>query len=124
MKYKNEFSQGTLDYIYESAKGRMSFHPDLKEKYTSMIDEYRHFKTEREALVAALQMWKSNPMNCQIWAKIEKDEEFYRIADWWIVTNDWKVKQAAEYIGMMLIYDEVKLCCIVDDNVPIDNIIE
>lgn len=123
MKYKYEFNQGTLDHIYENAKGRMEFHPDLAEKYTDMIDKHRHYETEREALEIAFQTWESSPMNCQIWAKIEKDEEFYRIMDWWIVTNDWKIKQAAEYIGMVLLYDEVKLSRIVNDDVPIDDIL-
>ena len=37
-------------------------------------------------------------------AKIGKDEEFYYIDDYFIVTNDGLVKEAADYIGMALVF--------------------
>lgn len=40
-------------------------------------------------------MEAKNPYSCQIWAKVEKSDDIYRIVNWWIVTDDIKVKLAA-----------------------------
>lgn len=36
----------------------------------------------------------------QVWAKVCKDGEYYYIQDYYIVSNDYKILIAAEYIGM------------------------
>ena len=121
--YRFRMSQSELEYTYESAKGRMEYHPDIADKYQSIVLEYSRFKNEKDALETAINMEKENPYTCQIWAKIEKSDGVYRIMDWWIVTDDWKVKQAAEYIGMAQMYDETRLSYIIDNNVKIDDVI-
>ena len=69
-------------------------------------------------------MIKEKPDNYQIWAKIEKgDDGIFRIQDRWLVTNDNKVKLAADYIGMALMYDDVRFCKIIDNNIKIDDVI-
>lgn len=117
-------SQDELKYVYESAKGWMEYHPDIAAKYQNIIREYPHFESEKDALEAAVKIEKEHPYTCQIWAKLEKNEEYYGIQNWWIVTDDWKVLQAAEYIGMAQIYDETRLSRIVRDNPSIDEVIE
>ena len=116
-------SQDELKYVYESAKGRMEYHPDIAAKYQNVIQNYYHFENEKDALETAIKIEKEKPYTCQIWAKVEKDEEYYRIQDWWIVTDDVKVKIAADYIGMAQIYDETRLSKIIDSNAVLDDII-
>jgi hypothetical protein len=36
----------------------------------------------------------------QVWAKVGKDEEYYFIQAYYIVSNDYRILIAAEYIGM------------------------
>lgn len=99
MEYRFRMSQSVLEYIYESAKGRMEYHPDIAEKYQSIIDNYPHFKSEDEARNAATEIRKRSG-KCQVWAKIGKDEEYYYIQDYFIASDDIQVLMAAEYIGM------------------------
>lgn len=116
-------SQKELEYAYESAKGRMECHPDVAEKYQNIIQKCSYFKSEKEALEKAFRIWKEKPYSCQIWAKVEKDDDIYRIPNYWIVTDDNKIIQAAEYIGMAQMYDETRLAYIIDDNIKIDDVI-
>jgi arginine utilization protein RocB len=103
VEYRNGMEQYILQFVYESAKERIEAHPDIADKFQNIIQNYPYFKTEKEALEAAVKKEKDNP-KWQIWAKIEKDEELYRIKDYYIMSNDYKVLQAAEYIGMAQIY--------------------
>ncbi len=94
--------QVNLGHDYESALGRMAAHPDYAEKYSKIIREHPYFTSEKEAVSVAL----SRGSMCQIWAKIGKDEEYYYIKDdYFIVTDDWRIDQAAEYIGMAILYN-------------------
>ena len=124
MGYRFRISQSDMGYLYESAKGRMDAHPDYADKHKRVIRDYPYFKSEREALEAAIKIEKIYPYSCQIWAKIEKgDDGIFRILNWWIVTDDIKVKLAAEYIGMALMYDETRLSKIIGGNAKIDDVI-
>ena len=123
MKYKYVFNQSELEYAYEEAKSRMAYHPDIAKKNQEIIQGHSHFEVEKDALEAAILMEKDNPHTYQIWAKMSKDEEFYRIDNWWIVSNQWRIKQAAEYIGMVLVYDEDKLEAIIKDKTDINKVI-
>ena len=49
-------------------------------------------------------LYNSRRFGSQVWAKIGKDEEYYNIEDYYIVTDDNLIKQAIEYIGMDDIY--------------------
>lgn len=121
--YKFRMSQSVLEYTYESAKGRMEYHPDLAEKYQNIIEKCPYFKSEREALEAAIKIDKEHPHSCQIWAMIEKSDGIYRIRDYWVVSNDYKILQAAEYIGMAQMYNQSRLSRIIGDNARIDDVI-
>lgn len=124
MEYRVRIGQNDLRYLYESAKARMEAHPELADKHKNTIQQHPFFKTEKEALEAALTLRREkDDSNCQIWAKVIKDGDVYRIQDWWVVTDDWKIKQSAEYIGMTLMYDNTRLQNILDDNIQIDNVI-
>lgn len=123
MDYKFRMTQDVLEFTYENAKGRMDAHPDIAEKMKSIIQNFSHFDSEKEALETAIKIETENPYSCQIWAKIEKSNDIYRIVNWWIVTDDVKVKQAADYIGMAQMYDEARLSRIIDNNVKIDDVV-
>lgn len=121
--YRYRMGQDLLRDTFENAQARMEYHPDIAKKHRQSIEQYEHFKTEKDALKNALAKLKDGHSDFQIWAKIEKEGEFYRIADWWIVTADWKIKQAADYIGMALMYDETRLLYITQDNANIDDVV-
>ncbi len=123
MEYRFRIGQDELKRLYENAKGRMDAHPEFAEKHTNAIQDCPHFKREKQALETALRMEKENPCSCQIWAKIEKKDGIYRIQDYWLVTDDGKIKLSADYIGMALMYDETRLQNIIDNNIKIDDII-
>ena len=123
MKYKLKNNQEILMYAYESAQARMKIHHEFTAKCTKTIQEFPHFESEREALINAIEMKEKGCFDCQIWAKIDKDEEYYYIQDYYIVTDDNIVKQAAEYIGMAQIYDDANIFYIINDNVNINDVI-
>lgn len=98
MKFDNNNNQGSLSYTYKSAQARMAAHPEHTAKQKEIVSKCK-FVNPEEAVEKALQMIKDNNYNCRVWAKIEIDEEFYFLSDEWIVTDDWDVSLAAEYIG-------------------------
>lgn len=115
-------SQDEMKYTYESAKARMDCHVEHANKQKDIIAKHSFFKTEREALQAALK--NENLFDYQIWAKIEKGEDgIFRIQNKWIVTDDVFVKLAAEYIGMALMYDDIRFHRIIYNNIKIDDIV-
>ena len=117
-------SQEEMKYTYERAKARMDFHIDYANKQKDIIAKHPYFKTEKEALQEALKLIKKTKSDCQIWAEIEKgDDDIYRIQNKWIVLEDGKIKLAAEYIGMALMYDDIRFNRIINNNIPIDEVI-
>lgn len=111
MENRYKLGQDELSYTYESAQSRMAAHPDFAKRCKKEVADCTHFDNEQDALQAAIKPAREGEFDyyCQIWAKIEKDEEFYRISDYWIVTGDVQIQQAAEYIGMALVYDNARL---------------
>lgn len=123
MEYERPYDvvswQEQLRYAYETAKERMACHPDFADKRKKIIEDYPHFKTEKEALQAAIKILKEENRNCQIWVKIEKGKDgVYRASNWWTVSNDNIVLQAAHYIGMEQAYPGVS-----DDDIDIDKLL-
>ena len=123
MDYKYRISQEELKRLYEHAKARMVAHPDIAEDYQKNIQKCPYFESEREALQSAIKMIKDGFSSYQIWAKFEKEDDIFRITNWWIVTDDWKIKQAADYLGLALMYDTVRLQTIIDHDVDIDEVV-
>ena len=101
---KKQIEQSELSYAYESAKARMEHNPDVAKKHQKTIQSLPHFTKESDAIKAADKLYDDGHFSCQVWAKVAKDEEFYYVQDYYIATADNLVKQAAEYIGMALIY--------------------
>lgn len=123
MEYRFRMNQEQLGILYESAKSRIDAHPDVAEKHQCEIQKSTHYESEKEALSRALELERENPYSCQIWAKIEKVDDIYRIQKYWLVTDDVKIKMAADYIGMALMYDETRLQNIIYNKVKIDDVI-
>ena len=124
MIYPHRIGQETLKYIYESAKERIAAHPKRAEQAISIIDKHRHFKTQKEALEFAIEQMKTNYARYQVWAKVEKGEDdIYRVQNWWLSTDDSKVLESAEYIGLVQTHDESMILSIIDDDIPIDDIV-
>ncbi len=123
MKYRYRMNQERLKYLYESAESRIDAHPNIAEKHRADIQKCTHYESEKEALSRALELERENPYSCQIWAKIEKADDIYRIQKYWLVTDDVKIKMAADYIGMALMYDETRLQNIIYNKVKIDDVI-
>ena len=123
MGYRYRMSQDEFAYTYEHAQARMDAHPEYADKQKQIIKAHSFFKSEKEALQAAIEQWKDKQWGCQIWAMIEKTDGVYRILNHWLVTDDGKIKQSAEYIGMALIYDVTRLERIINNDVTIDDVI-
>lgn len=98
--------QSELSYTYNSAQARMSANPEHAAKHRKILDRYQFLKSEEEALERARHIKENNPMDdCQIWASLDKDEEFYFYSDKWIATGDIDILLAAEYLGFAQVYD-------------------
>lgn len=123
MEYRYRINQDDLARIYEKAQARMDANPEIAKKHKKAIREHSSFKSEKEALQAAIKLRKENHWGCQIWANVEKADDIYRIQDYWLVTDDGKTKLSADYIGMALMYDEARLLNIIDNDIPIDEVI-
>ncbi len=123
MEYRYRIGQADLARIYENAKARMDANTEIAEKHKKAIREHSSFKSEKEALQAAIKLRKENHWGCQIWASVEKVDGIYRIQNYWLVTDDGKTKLSADYIGMALMYDEARLLNIIDNNVKIDDVV-
>ncbi len=123
MEYRYRINQDDLARIYENAQARMDANPEIAEKHKKEIREHSSFKSEKEALQAAIKLRKENHWGCQIWASVEKVDDIYRIQNYWLITDDGKTKLSADYIGMALMYDETRLLNIIDNAIPIDEVI-
>lgn len=121
--YKFRMSQDDLKFVYETALSRMAAHPSVAEKQELLINDFLFFKSEKEALVKAFELMQNKRANCQIWAKIEKSGDVFRIANWWVATDDWQIQKAADYIGLAQMYDAPRLRRLLAENANIDDII-
>lgn len=101
-------SQEKLAYTYNSAIGRMAAHPEYADKKKEIVNNCKFINAD-DAIKEALQMLDSGNYDCRVWAKIEIDEEFYFLSDQWLVTDNWDVSLAAEYVGLYLVYDDTEL---------------
>lgn len=124
MAYQFRISQDEMRLLYENAQARMDAHLEFADEQKEIVAKHSYFKTEKDALKAALDMMNKGSLNYQIWAKIEKGEDgIFRIQNYWLLTDDGKTKVAAEYIGMALMYDDVRLNRIINDGVGINDVV-
>jgi len=130
--YKHISSQDELKYLYDSARARMKPDPDLIEMASKIIEKQKAiiqgqtFMTEKEALETAVTEVKKSRhyLGYQIWAKIEKAGDIYRLQEGgWIASCDGRVCFAAEFMGMDQVYDAPKIARICSDNVKIDDLV-
>lgn len=121
--YKYIIGQGQLYELQKRAAELKRMHPDAFSFFLDVLGNADVFDSEKEALTAALDRIKNEgSSSVQIWAKFNSDEEYYKINSW-IVTDDWRVKQAAEYVGLALMYDESRLQIIIDNDISINDIV-
>lgn len=124
-KYKNKaekvdfrlaFDQANLGYIYESAKARMDANLEYTEQQKKVFNECLVFKNEKDAVEAALKLPEEDILKCRILAKVTKDEEHYAVkSDRWFVVYEGNSLKAAEYLGMVVMYDYAELKDIIDN---------
>lgn len=100
--------QDELQHVYEAAHARMEAHPEHTEKQKKILDKYNFLKSEDEAF-ELVKSYDKRPFKCQVWANIEKDEEYYYCADKWIVSDDYDILLAAEYLGFAQVYPHSEL---------------
>ena len=96
--------QEELKYVYESAKKRMMYHPEIADRYRKIVEELPVYNDRNEAIKKAVSISESSILGCQVWAMVGKDAEKYYIQDHYIVSNNNLILKAAEYIGMEQIY--------------------
>ncbi len=121
--YRFRIGQEELTTLYNASKARTKAHSDITDKYQAIIRECSHFDSEKEALQSAVDLMKKEYSDYQIWAQIEKAGNVVRVKNWWIVTDDWKVKQAADFLGLALMYDSTRLQNIIYDKVSLDDVV-
>lgn len=103
--YRQRLGQDTMKLMYAAAQGRIKHHPEYAAEQEEIINKQLFFKTEREALDFALnQKGSSSGTGYQIWAKIGRDDEYFYLQDYYIVTDDNRIKTAAEYVGMVMLF--------------------
>ena len=100
MYKRKNLEQDELQYVYDSAQQRMDAHPELAEKYKKIINDFAFYQNRDEAIKAAMELNRENLSEYQVWARVDKNKERYYIENYYIVSNNWKVLMAAEYIGM------------------------
>ena len=103
-KHRLSTGQDVLQYCYDAGKEREKYHPEVAERHRKILDKCIIYKTEEEALEAAVKLKKKRTCGCQVWAKIERDEEFYYLSDYWVIATDNFIGMAAEYLGMAQVY--------------------
>ena len=91
MEYRYRMSQDELAYTYEHAQARMDAHPEYADKQKQIIQAQSFFKSEKDALQAAIELRKDNHWGCQLWAMIETTDGVYRILNHWLVTVDGEI---------------------------------
>lgn len=124
MIHPHRISQEQLKHIYESAKDRMAAHIERAKQATSIVEKHPHFITQKEALEFAVQKMRETDGWYQVWAKVEKGEDgIYRVQNWWLSTDDIKTIEAAEYIGLAQTHDGSMILSIIDNDIPIDDIV-
>ncbi len=104
MNEQTKIGQDELKYVYDSAKHRCEIHPEIAEKYGRIIEELPIYKDGNEAIKKAVSQRNKNNSHCQVWAKVSKENEYYFIQDYYIVSSDNRILMAAEYIGMEQIF--------------------
>ena len=102
---RQRIGQNEMKLIYAAAQGRKRHNPEYAAEQEDIINKLPVYKTEQEALDVALnQKGTSNGTGYQVWAKIGRDEEYFYIQDYYIVTDDNRTKAAAEYVGMVMLF--------------------
>ena len=118
-EYIERYRQKELQYAFEAAQFRIKSNSEYIKTRIALIENQPHFKTEKDALEAAIKLRKNKDAikdycTIRIFAKVEQDEEYYRIADYWIVTEDGPVVPAAELAGLVMVYENQMIQDIVD----------
>ena len=100
-----KIGQNEMELIYAAAQGHIKHNPKYAAEQEKIINKQLFLKTEREALDFALnQKGSSSGTGYQIWAKIGRDDEYFYLQDYYIVTDDNRIKTAAEYVGMVMLF--------------------
>lgn len=106
--YRRPLSQSTMKEEYENALYRKAKHPSKYDRYRRMVENSHTYDTEEEACRAALGFVKPNSTYCPaiILAFIERGvgEEFHLTGPW-IVTDDNRILQAADFLNTYDIYN-------------------
>ena len=102
----DRFNQVHLQYMYDSAKARMKAHPKIAEKYQKIIQDYPHFDSKEKVREYVSKKEKETLSHYRIFAKIDKDEEFYFTKNYFVVVpdDDGNGTKAAEYLGLDMMY--------------------
>lgn len=79
-KVKND--QRTLGYAYETALELQKNHPEVFKERQEVIQALPYYKDEESAIKAAIELWETTQGDCQVWARIGKDDEYHFIQDY------------------------------------------
>ena len=100
MRERKNFSQDELRYVYERGKEHIEGNPERAAEYEKIINEHAFYQNIDVALKAAKELNETDSRKYQVWARVAKKDERYYVEDYYIVSNNWKVLMAAEFMGM------------------------
>lgn len=123
MECRPRVNQEELDYTYWSSVNRLNSHQDIYSEYNRLVESQHFYDNEKDALRSAIERVKSKSYECQIWVTFKKENDTYKLQNHWIVTDDWKIKMCAEYVGMFLAYDYSTLQKIIYHKISIEDIV-
>lgn len=107
MKHLYVPGQDRLKYTYESAQARLGYDPEREEQYRKLLQELPVYTNEEDAVKAFWDIREhgsGSPYSGYsfVWAKIGVDEEYYYLQeDYFLVTDDNLIHQAAEFMGLI-----------------------
>lgn len=102
LKHIRDIPQECLKYIYESAQARLGYDAEREEEYRERLQKLPVYTNEEDAVKAFFDVWNKRKGNLWILAKVGVDEEYFYVQeDYFLVTDDGLMLQAADYLGLI-----------------------
>lgn len=115
--------QDELNRLYQIAEYRKKNRPDMAERFQAILRGCTYYRSEKDALAVALEKVKNKNYRCLICVGYKKEGGVFRIDNRWLVTDEPRIIQAADYLCLALMYDNTRLQIIADANMAIDDVV-
>ena len=124
---KNENYQKILSIRFEDWNRFIESKDHRDKKILKMMQAHSFFRSEREALNAALALQKEGKgdydKTVSVFVKVKKDGELYSYDDYWIVSDNPRFWMAIEHSGIELAYNSANIASYSYWNKSVEDII-